>query len=368
MTFWQRCLMSLNRIYAIVLKELAVILGDKGSRIVLIVPVFAQAILFGYGATFNLERVPWTLLDESHSSVSAEVIRRIEGTGIFELQRNAVSLTDFERSIDKAESLVGVYFPNDFARSGEMMVVTDARNSTTAGIALGYLYSIVKKVNDAHGVGEGGLQLRERYCWNENGITRYTIVPPLILVLATIQVLLLAGLSVSREREDGSFDMMLMTPADSVEILIGKSIIPTLIACVQAFMIFAIGFWWFELPFIGSFIELGLFVLGYSVSMVGLGLAVSAMAKNIQQSIVAIIFMMLPMVILSGLMTSVRAMPEWMQTLTILNPMRYSIQALRAIYFEGASLIDVLPLAWPVAMMGVISMFVASYLFRHKIV
>lgn len=74
------------------------------------------------------------------------------------------------------------------------------------------------------------------------------------------------------------------------------------------------------------------------------------------------------MVILSGLMTSVRAMPEWMQTLTILNPMRYSIQALRAIYFEGASLIDVLPLAWPVAMMGVISMFVASYLFRHKIV
>lgn len=367
MTIWQRWLMSLNRIYAIVLKELAVILGDKGSRVVLIVPVFAQAILFGYGATFNLERVPWTLLDESHSSASAEVIRRIEGTGIFDLQRNAVSLTDFERSIDKAESFVGVYFPNDFARSGEMMVVTDARNSTTAGIALGYLYSIVKKVNDAHGVGEGGLQLRERYRWNENGITRYTIVPPLILALATIQVLLLAGLSVSREREDGSFDMMLMTPADSVEILIGKSIIPTLIACVQAFMIFSIGFWWFELPFIGSFIELGLFVLGYSVSMVGLGLAVSAMAKNIQQSIVTIIFMMLPMVILSGLMTSVRAMPEWMQTLTILNPMRYSIQALRAIYFEGASLIDVLPLAWPVAMMGVISMFVASYLFRHKI-
>ena len=350
MMLWQRFLMSLNRIYAIVLKELAVILGDKGSRVVLIVPVFAQAILFGYGATFNLERVPWTLLDESHSSVSAEVIRRVEGTGVFDLQRNAVSLVDFEQSIDKAESLVGVYFPNDFARSGVMMVVTDARNSTTAGIALGYLYSIVKNVNDAHGMGEGGLELRERYRWNENGITRYTIVPPLILALATIQVL------------------MLMTPADSVEILIGKSIIPTLIACVQAFMIFAIGFWWFELPFIGSFIELGLFVLGYSVSMVGLGLAVSAMANNIQQSIVAIIFMMLPMVILSGLMTSVRAMPDWMQTLTILNPMRYSIQALRAIYFEGASLIDVLPLAWPVAFMGVISMCLASYLFRHKIV
>lgn len=368
MNVFERLMLSLNRIYAIVLKELAVILGDKGSRVVLIVPVFAQAILFGYGATFNLERVPWVLLDESHSSLSGEVIRRIEGTGIFDLQRNAVSLADFERSIDRAESLVGVHLPNDFARSGEMMVVTDARNSTTAGIALGYLYGVVDKVNAAHGGTDAGLDIRERYRWNENGITRYTIVPPLILALATIQVLLLAGLSVSREREDGSFDMMLMTPADSVEILIGKAVIPTVIACVQAFLIFAIGFWWFELPFVGSFFALGVFVFGYSLSMVGLGLAVSALADNIQQSIVAIIFLMLPMVILSGLMTSVRAMPEWMQTLTILNPMRYSIQALRAIYFEGAGLLDVLPLAWPVALTGVVSLALAARLFRHKIV
>ena len=121
------------------------------------------------------------------------------------------------------------------------MVVTDARNSTTAGIAYGYITSIAAQVNAAHG---GGLavEVRDRARWNENGITRYTIVPGLIPVLALIQVLLLAGLSVSREREDGSFDMMLMTPADSVEILIGKAVVPTLIACVQAFLIFAIGF------------------------------------------------------------------------------------------------------------------------------
>lgn len=263
-SLWRDVRASLNRIFAIVVKEFAVTFGDKGSRMVLIAPVFLQAILFGYGATFNLERVPWVLLDESHSSASAEIVRGITGNGIFDLKRNAVSLADFEKSIDSSEALVGVYFSNDFDRKGEMMVVSDARNSTTAGIAYGYISSIATQVNAKHG---GGLavEVRDRARWNENGITRYTIVPGLIPVLALIQVLLLAGLSVSREREDGSFDMMLMTPADSIEILIGKAVMPTLIACGQAFLIFAIGFLWFELPFKGSFLLLGLVIFGYLV-------------------------------------------------------------------------------------------------------
>ena len=136
-SLWRDVRASLNRIFAIVVKEFAVTFGDKGSRMVLIAPVFLQAILFGYGATFNLERVPWVLLDESHSSASAEIVRGITGNGIFDLKRNAVSLADFEKSIDSSEALVGVYFPNDFDRKGEMMVVSDARNSTTAGIAYG---------------------------------------------------------------------------------------------------------------------------------------------------------------------------------------------------------------------------------------
>lgn len=78
-SLWRDVRASLNRIFAIVVKEFAVTFGDKGSRMVLIAPVFLQAILFGYGATFNLERVPWVLLDESHSSASAEIVRGITG-------------------------------------------------------------------------------------------------------------------------------------------------------------------------------------------------------------------------------------------------------------------------------------------------
>ena len=172
-SLWRDVRASLNRIFAIVVKEFAVTFGDKGSRMVLIAPVFLQAILFGYGATFNLERVPWVLLDESHSSASAEIVRGITGNGIFDLKRNAVSLADFEKSIDSSEALVGVYFPNDFDRKGEMMVVSDARNSTTAGIAYGYISSIARCRSPRSTAAGSPSRCPATARANQNGITRH---------------------------------------------------------------------------------------------------------------------------------------------------------------------------------------------------
>lgn len=186
-------------------------------------------------------------------------------------------------------------------------------------------------------------------------------------MLSMIQVLILAGLSVAREREEGSFDMMLMTPASSLEILAGKAIIPTIVACLQAFAIFLIGLFWFELPFAGSWLTLGIFIFGFALSFVGIGLAVSALAGNIQQAIIGVIFIMMPAIILSGVFTSIQAMPSWMQTATLINPLRHAVIALRAIYFEGAGLIELLPRLAPIAATGVLSLAWAGWLFRHKI-
>ena len=179
---------SLLRIVSIVRKELLVTLADKGSRAILIVPVFLQALLFGYGATFNLERVPWVVYDESRSALSNELIRGLEGTGIFILTRDARSEADFVEAVDSGEALLGLRFPNDFKRTGEALLVADARNSTTAGIASGYVAQVVSRMN-----GAGAETLLERYLFNENGITRYAIVPAIVIVLALIQVLILSA-------------------------------------------------------------------------------------------------------------------------------------------------------------------------------
>lgn len=357
---------SVNRIIAIAGKEFVALLKDKGSRLILVVPVIVQAVLFGYGATFNLERVPWTYYDASHSSSSMEVVRRITGTGIFELKAAPRSLGEFEETISSSTALLGLYFPPDFEKNGQVFAAADARNSTTAGVAMGYVNSIVAQINADRG-SSAAFAVVERYRWNENGITRYAIIPSLTILLSMLQVLLLAGLSVAREREEGSFDMMLMTPASSLEILAGKAVPPTIIACLQALAIFLIGLFWFELPFAGSYLTLGLFVVGISLCFVGVGLAISALANNIQQSMVMVIFFLLPCVILSGLFTSIRAMPEWLQTLTLINPLRHAIVALRAIYFENAGFADLVPSLIPIVLAGVLSLAWASWLFRHKI-
>ena len=357
---------SLNRIAAVAGKEFVALLKDKGSRLILVVPVIVQSILFGYGATFNLERVPWSFCDVSHSASSQEVVRRISATGFFELQAAAPSLSGLEGEVSSGRALIGLYFPPDFEKKGELFAAADARNSTTAGVALGYITSVVSKINAERGAG-GPVTVVERYRWNENGITRYAIIPSLTILLSMLQVLLLSALSVAREREEGSFDMMLMTPASSIEILVGKAVPPTLIACLQALAIFLIGLFWFELPFAGSLLTLGAFVFGISLCFVGVGLAVSALADNIQQAVVMVIFVLLPCIILSGLFTSIRAMPEWLQTLTLVNPLRHAIVALRAIYFEGAGLLDLLPTLAPIALAGTLAMIWAAWLFRHKI-
>lgn len=356
---------SLVRIGALIWKELITMFRDPGSRKILIVPVLVQSVLFGYGATFNLEHVPWTYCDESRSALSEEVVRAIDRNGIFTLTRTSLSLPELREAVQRGEALTAVYLPSDFAETGRLMILTDARNTTTANVATGYLSLILEGVNERHG-NALPIRLVERFRFNENNVTRWNIMPGLMLALSLIQVMLLSGLTVSREREEGSFDMMLMTPATSGEIYLGKGIPAILVGVMQALIIFSVCRFWFEIPFAGSFVTLLLVIVLFSAAVVGLGLAISALCRTIQQSMVAAFLCLLPSIILSGLMTPVRAMPEWMLILTVMNPLRYSIDAVRRIYFEGATFTDVLPLLWPTALLWLIVTPLALKLFRSK--
>ena len=297
-------LASLVRIAALVWKELVTMFRDPGSRKILIVPVLAQAVLFGYGATFNLEHVPWTYCDESRSALSHEVIRKVGENGVFELVRPSLNLDALGEAVERGEALTALYFPDDFAETGRLLVITDARNTTTANVATGYIAVIVEGMNAQNG-NTAPVRLVERFRFNENNITRWNIMPGLILALSLIQVMLLSGLTVSREREEGSFDMMLMTPASSWEIYLGKGCPPFRRNHAGAHHL-SVSCFWFEIPLQGRcdapsrnhcFLRRGR----------GLGLAISAVCRTIQQSMVAAFLCILPAIILSGLMTPVRA-------------------------------------------------------------
>jgi ABC-2 type transport system permease protein len=156
-------------------------------------------------------------------------------------------------------------------------------------------------------------------------------------------------LSVAREREQGTFDQLLVTPFRPFEIMVGKAIPNMVIGLTQSTTILLIAQFWFKIPFVGSFAVLyaglGLFLM----AAVGLGLFVSSIAKTMQQAMLYAFLLVMPFALLSGLTTPINSMPEFLQSVMVINPLRYALDLTKRVYLEDAGfaqlISDFLPLA-----------------------
>lgn len=365
--------LTLYHIYALIIKELLATLKDPKSRVILIVPVLVQGLLFGYTATYNLEHVPYAVVDEDHSHESAEFLSHLDGTGIFERVATLSSPQQISQVIDNQQAMLVLTIPSDFSKNlhagktAPVQTITDGRNPSTAGLAAGYVSSIATAYNRKRSGQQPLVEIRSRIWYNPNNITRHMFLPSLIPMLALTQVLILAGLSVARERENGTFDQLLVTPLTPLEILIGKAVPPILIGLVQASLMLCLVLFWFKIHLVGSLAVLYLTISIFLVSCVGLGLSISAVAKNMQQVMVYCFLFLLPMILLSGLATPIRNMPPVLQYITYINPMRFAIEAIRRIYLEGAGLSTVVPAYIPMLALAAVTLPLAAWLFRHKL-
>lgn len=359
----------LVRLVALIVKEFITLVKDPASRKILIIPVLAQAILFGYGATYNLEHIPWALYKAENTPAANAVVRVLLNNPYYDLVAVDRDIAHFQARIDRGEALIGVAIGENFAKAyaaghGRIHLIADARNINTANVAVNNTVGALMEAFPP----SSGIQMRWRYRYNENNITRHFIMPGMMLAITMIQVLLLSSLAISRERENGTFDMMLMTPARPMEIFLGKAIPPILISLVQALVVFSVCVLWFAIPLKGTLTSLFLLVLSFSVSCVSLGIAISTVSSTILSSLILAFLTLVPTIVLSGLMTPVSAMPDWMQTLTTINPLRCGLDALRPIYFEGSTYADVLGGLWPLAVVFTLSTALAVGLFSKKIV
>lgn len=363
-------LLILIHLWALIRKEFIVMFMDKGTRKILILPILIQSILFGYGATFNLENVPYIVLNQSNDRHANTLLMQIYHTPSFNLVKTCFDEPCFAQSLDRGEALLGLFIGPDFSNTHQIFAATDARNTSSANLALSHVQNIVSAYNQSmrsHSGRQTPYTVEYRYLYNENNITRYGLMTGMILALSMIQVMMLASFSVSREREEGTFDMMLMTPLTPIEILIGKAVPPTLIACAQAAVLFVICLMWFQIPFAGNFWSLLAVILIFSICNVGIGLAVSALASTSQQSVVTSFSLVLPCIILSGLITPYSAMPALAQYIALLNPFFYGLEAVHRIYLEGQSFGQVLHLLLPLIGLGTVTMSCAVMLFRGKL-
>jgi ABC-2 type transport system permease protein len=365
---------AILRILALIHKELLTILKEPRSRVSLFLPPILQCLIFGYAATYDLSNVPYAVLDQDRSAASHELLASLDGSGVFHRVAQLHNQNDIAPVIDQETALLVVVIGQDFQRRlaaglpADIQVIADGRNSNTAGTALGYVGAIVDSFNANwaanHGAPSPPLQVTMRAWYNANLETRWYMVPALIGTLTFLQTLLLTAMSVAREREQGTFDQLLVTPFRPFEIMVGKAVPSVLIGLIQATLILLVAQLWFQIPFAGSYVTLYAGLLLFLLAAVGMGLILSAVVATMQQAMLYTFVIMLPFALLSGLTTPLSNMPDIFQDFTYLNPLRYAIDIAHRVYLEGAGLGQLVPDLWPMAIIAVVTLSSASWLFR----
>lgn len=365
---------ALLRILALIRKELSAILSDPRSRVSLFMPPVLQCLIFGYAATYDLSNVPYAVLDQDRSAASHNLLAALDGSGVFHRAAQLYNQADIRSVIDEQTALLVIQIGQDFQRRLEaglpanVEVIFDGRNSNTAGTALGYVDVIVDRFNAdwaaSHGAAAPPLQVTMRAWYNANLETRWFMIPALIGTLTFLQTLLLTAMSVAREREQGTFDQLLVTPFRPFEIMVGKALPSVLIGMIQATLILLVAQLWFRIPFAGSYLTLYAGLLLFLLAAVGMGLMLSAVVSTMQQATLYAFVIMMPFALLSGLTTPLSNMPEVFQDLTLLNPLRYAIDIAHRVYLEGASLQQLTPDLWPMAIIATVTLSSAAWLFR----
>ena len=368
---------SLLRILALIRKEFLAVLKDPRSRFIIFLPPILQCLIFGYAASFDLNSVPYAVFDQDHSMASADLLSHLDGSGIFKRQADLGRVEDLSTWIDSSRALLVIRIDQDFERhlfagqQAEVQVIADGRNSNTAGTALGYFGSVVDQFNvkwrSTHDQSRLPIQIVTRSWYNPNLDSRWSMIPSLIGTLTMMGTLMLTALSVAREREQGTFDQLLVTPFRPSEIMAGKALPNMVIGLTQSTTILLIAQFWFHIPFVGSYAVLyaglGLFLM----AAVGLGLFVSSIAKTMQQAMLYAFLLVMPFALLSGLTTPISSMPNFLQSVMIINPLRYALDLTKRVYLEDAGFAQLLPDFLPLTVIGLVTLSGAAWLFSRRL-
>ena len=368
----------LLRILNLIQKEVRVIFKDPANRVILLLPVMVQTVLFGYAATFDLNRVPYAVLDESHSISAQNMLTHLESSSTFKRVATLTSVRQMANPIDLGDALMVIHFPQDFERNllqgkiTPVQLIIDARNATMAASALAAVSTVIEAYNAEikvqYGLPASTLQVDTRAWFNPNLETRWNILPGLIAALSMMQTLLLTALSVAREREQGTFDQLLVTPMTPFEILVGKAIPPVGVGMMQATIVLQIVLFWFKIPFAGNYFVLYLGLFFFTVASIGVGLSISALSRNMQEAMLYTFVILMPMILLSGFATPIENMPRALQIATYANPLRFAVDYVRRVFLEGVPLSAVAHDLLPLTIITLITMPIAAWLFRNRLV
>ena len=330
----------LTRLVCLIKKELQAILGNRQGRILLIMPIILQTALFPFAATLEVKNSTLIIYNEDGGAASVELVQRLSQTAAFTKIIMAHGEKEIREAIDSQNALLALQIPPDFSRrllnrqTAPVQIVIDGRRSNSAQIASGYASQVV----NAFALEQGGRPLASislRNLYNPNLDFKWHVLPSLVAIITTIGCLIVTALSVAREREEGTFDQLLVSPLTPVYIMVGKAVPGVLVAVAQGSFIVLVARFIYRVPFTGSTLLLFSGMICYGLALAGIGLFISSLCETQQQAFLGVFSFMVPAVMLSGYVAPIENMPVAMQWVAHLNPLSFFIPILKGVFLKG---------------------------------
>ncbi|HVO88580.1 MAG TPA: ABC transporter permease [Casimicrobiaceae bacterium] len=334
-----RIAIALGRLAALLRKEFAQLLRDPRMRFTLIAPPLIQLFIFGYAATFDVRHADVAIVDRDGGPQSRELLAAIVATGHYTLQ--------FEPSMESASALIDagkvsviVQLPAHFATLRRLQLIADGSDSNTAQLVMAELSQVVAQYAATSAGYTAPVAVEERAWFNPNLEDRWFFIPGIMANVLFVGTMMLTAMMIVREREMGTLERLMVTPVGRLQFLAGKMVPVACVGLIDVALITLLAVTWFGVPLRGHIGAVILASLVLLASTQGLGLLVSSYAATQQQAMMSAMFFIMPMTVLSGFAFPIRNMPQAIQLLTWVNPLRYYLVVIRDIFLKGGGITD----------------------------
>lgn len=350
--------MSFQRWLGIVIKEFIQLKRDRLTFGMIIGIPIIQLLLFGFAINSDPKHLPTAVVMADPGPFARSYVAAMKNSAYFDLVGAVESEAEANRLLERGEVQFVVTFPTGFNRAlvrGErpaILVEADATDPVASGGAISVLNKLGNEVFASELPGFHAPQmplvdLRIQRRYNPEGISAFNIVPGLLGVILTLTMVLMTGLAMTRERERGTFENLLATPATPLEVMTGKIVPYIMIGLIQVTIILLAARWIFEVPMLGSLFLLYVVVFIFICANLTLGITFSSVAQNQLQAMQMTVFFFLPSLLLSGFMFPFRGMPDWAQAIGSCLPLTHFLLLVRGILLKGNGLEMLWPHLWP---------------------
>jgi ABC-2 type transport system permease protein len=374
-----------ERLRAMLMKEFLQLRRDRAALVLLVLPLLIQTIVFGYAANYTVNYVATAVLDLDHSQASRSLVSHFAATGRFVIVDVATRQGQIRRDLDSGRATVAIVIHAGFAQylgngqSAPLQVLVDGTNSNTALIALGYVEQIVAQFQAEEAAAAAwpvragaappvlSVALAERPWFNPGLEDRWFFIPGIIGTLTLVQIVNLTSFAVVREREMGTLEQIMVSPIRPVEFILGKTVPFFLIGLADVAVVSVFGIAWFAIPFVGDPLVMLLAASLFLLAALGLGLLVSTFSRTQQQAFALNFFLIMPIFILSGFAFPIASMPRVLQWLTYINPLRYFLVVIRAVFLKGIGVAVLWPQLAAIAALGAAMLALSVLRFRKSL-